>query len=260
MAGVILLLRKDYFKGGIIFTIAMGMELLSNHVQMTYYFGIVVAILVIAEYIEYIKNKDYKAIAYVSIIFVVGLLLVWEVLASKLWTTYEYSKETMRGTPILKTEGEAKSSSETKGLEWNYAMQWSNSTMDLFSTFIRGIVGGGSSEQPVKNSKLVKLLKGQPDSAQLISGNHYTGSFTIYQSSPYMGAFIIFLFILGLLTEKSIYKWWALIAYSFTFLLSMGKISKLSINYFIIIFHYTTNSEHQPILGLAGIPIVFLAF
>ena len=262
MAGVILLLRKNYIKGGIIFAISMGMELLSNHVQMTYYFGLVVAILVIIEYIRYIRDKDFKAIGMVATILIIGIILAVGSSASKLWTTYEYSKETMRGKPILKIEGEAKSSSETQGLEWNYAMQWSNSTLDLFSTFIPGVVGGGSSESPVKDSKLAKLFRGQPGfNTSNFKEPLYWGALPFTSGPPYMGALVMFLFVLGLLTERSRYKWWALISISLLFLLSLGKnmefFNKFFYDYFPLYNKFRTPNS---ILGLAGIPIVFLAF
>lgn len=261
LAGVILTLKKKYLFGGIIFAMAMGLELLSNHFQMTYLLGIVITILVIIEFIPLIKQKEFKAISLILGIFIIGIFLSLATNASKLWTTYEYSKDTMRGKPILKTNGAAKSSSETNGLEWNYAMQWSNGTLDIFSTFIPGVVGGGSSEKVSKNSDFAKKYRratGRNQKSYIAP--LYWGSLPFTSGPPYMGALIIFLFILGLFVIKGKYKWWALISVLLLFLLSMGKnfeyLNKLFFEYFPLYNKFRTPNS---IMGIAAIPLVFFA-
>ena len=261
LAGVILVLRKKYLVGGLIFTISMGLQFLSNHIQMTYYLGIVLAVLVIFEYIKFVRQRDFKAIGFTALIFLAGLVLAIGSSASKLWTTYEYSKETMRGEPVLKYEGEAKSSSETKGLEWSYAMNWSNGPMDLLSTFIPGVVGGGSSEKVSKDSEFALKYRQLSGSAlQNLKAPLYWGALPFTSGPPYMSAFLIFLFILGLLTIKSRYKWWALISVALLFLLSLGKnlefLSHLFFDYFPLYNKFRTPNS---IMGVAGIPLVFFS-
>ncbi|HHH52214.1 MAG TPA: hypothetical protein ENK91_01020, partial [Bacteroidetes bacterium] len=261
LAGVILSLRKKYIWGAIIFSIAMGLELLSNHIQMTYYLGIVIAILVLIEFIDFLKKKDYKPIMISLIIFIIGVILALGSSASKLWTTYEYSKDTMRGDPILKTGGKAKSSSETKGLEWNYAMNWSNGALDLVSTFIPGVVGGGSSEKVSKNSAFAKKYR-RAAGRNLKSYNAplYWGKLPFTSGPPYMGALIFFLFILGLFVIKGKYKWWAFSSVLLLFLLSMGKnlefFNRLFYDYFPLYNKFRTPNS---IMGIASLPLVFLA-
>jgi len=259
LAGVILTLRKKYLLGGIIFSIGMGLELFSNHVQMTYYLGIVIAILLIIEFIPLFKSKDFKTMGTISGVLLIGVLLALGSSASKLWTTYEYSKDTMRGKPILKNEGKATSSSQTNGLEWNYAMQWSNGTLDLVSSFIPGVVGGGSHEKISKKSHFAidykRLMKRSTKTGPL-----YWGSLPFTSGPPYMGALIFFLFILGLFVLKNRYKWWALISVSLLFLLSMGHnlefFNRLFYDYFPLYNKFRTPNS---IMGIAAIPLVFFA-
>lgn len=261
LAGVILSLRKKYIFGGLLFAIAMGLELLSNHIQMTYYLGIITGILILIEFFDYIKKKEYKPLAITLMIFVIGILLALGSSASKLWTTYEYSKDTMRGKPILKSEGKAKSSSETNGLEWNYAMNWSNGVLDLVSTFIPGIVGGGSSEKVSKDTDFAKKYRrAARRNLKSYIAPLYWGKLPFTSGPPYMGALIFFLFVLGLFIIKGKYKWWAFISVALLYLLSMGKnlefFNRLFYDYFPLYNKFRTPNS---IMGIASIPLVFLA-
>ena len=64
------------------------------------------------------------------------------------------------GNPILAKEANAEvTSSNTKGLDWKYAMQYSNGWIDLFSSFIPGVAGGGGAEPVSSNSAYAKQIK-----------------------------------------------------------------------------------------------------
>lgn len=262
LAGSILIFKKKYLPGGLIFMISMGLQLLSNHVQMTYYLGFVIGVLVIIEFVRFIKEKDFKAIGIATIIFLAGIVLAVASSASKLWTTYEYSKETMRGKPILKPEVSDSLKTETKGLDWDYAMHWSNGVMDLFSTFIPGVVGGGSIESVSKNSEFAKKYREMTGSVPKdLKAPSYWGVLPSTSGPPYMGALIIFLFVFGIISIKSKYKWWALISVLLLFALSLGKnfefFNRLFYSYFPLYNKFRTPNS---IMGIAGIPLVFFAF
>lgn len=261
LAGVILTLKKKYVLGGLIFAIGMGLEFFSNHFQMTYYLAFVIAILVIIEFIRFIKLKELKTVGIVSAVLLIGIVLALGSSASKLWTTYEYAKDTMRGKPILKKEGKATSSSQTNGLEWGYAMQWSNGALDIVSSFIPGVVGGGSSEKISKKSHFAKDYKRLTRrNLQSYNAPLYWGSLPFTSGPPYMGALIFFLFVIGLLAIKDRYKWWAFSSVLLLYLLSMGKnlefLNKLFFDYFPFYNKFRTPNS---IMGIAGIPLVFFA-
>src|SRR5690606_30253034 len=131
----------------------------SNHPQMTYYLGFVVLFLAIAMLVNAIQQKTIPSFFKASAALIVAALLSVGASASMLWTTYDYSESTMRGKPILKSDGEKPaSSSETVGLEWEYAMNWSNGYRDLLSSFIPKAVGGGSGEWVSKDSDFAKKM------------------------------------------------------------------------------------------------------
>lgn len=218
IAGTILTLNKKYLIGFTIFAFGLGLNIGGNHPQMTYYLAMILAILVIAYFARSIKEKDFLHLVKVSAVFLIGGALAVGTSASKLWTTYEYSKDTMRGKPIL-TAQDQNSSSAVEGLAYDYAMQWSNTSMDLLAFIIPHSVGGGSGEWLESDTGLARVL-GQRRSFQAPT---YWGGLPFTSGPTYFGALVMFLFVFGGFVLKGPLKWWLLSATIFTFLLSMGK-------------------------------------
>lgn len=264
LAGLIQAYRKKYLMGGVIFSLGFGLNLIANHVQMTYYFGIIVLILVVIFCYRSIIEDDTLSFFKSSGIILVAAILAIGASTSNLWTSYEYSNDTMRGSPILaQTAKDApKSSSETEGLEWEYAMQWSNGTLDLFAALIPGVVGGSSSEEINSNSSLKKFIRGD-------KVGMYWGSLPFTSGPAYFGAILVFLFVLGLCLVKGNLKWWLGIAVLLTFLLSMGKhfavLNELVYNYLPLFNKFRAPSSILsvtaflvPILGMLVISNILL--
>jgi len=223
-AGLILAFRKKYLLGGILFATGLGLNIMANHVQMTYYFALTLLVFGIAELVYNIQKGELAHFAKASGTLIIAALLALGSAASNLWVTYEYSKDTMRGEPILKTEGAPTSSSETEGLEWEYAMNWSNGVIDLFASYIPGVAGGGSQEPVGASSAVVQDLRQKgariPDD---FKAPLYWGSLPFTSGPIYFGAIAFFLFLMGLFLVKGPVKWWIGIGALLTFMLSMGK-------------------------------------
>lgn len=225
--GLLLTFRKQYILGGLAFAFGLGMNIMVGHPQMTYIFLLTLLFLGIAQLIsDYRKNELAHFLKAAAILVVSGII---GVLAntSNLLPTYEYSKDTMRGKPILETSNNGNrptSSSETEGLAWDYAMGWSNGTIDLLSSFIPGVAGGGSQEK-VGNSD---PLRKDPNWRRLVqsSGGRaplYWGELPFTSGPIYMGAIVFFLFLVGLVLVKGPVKWWLGLGTLLTLCLSMGK-------------------------------------
>ena len=223
-AGLILAFRRRYLLGGILFAVGLGLDIMANHVQMTYYFSMTLLIFGIAQLIYSIQRKELAHFGKAAGALLIGGLLAIGSSASNLWITYEYAKDTMRGEPILETAGEPTSSSQTEGLEWDYAMAWSNGPLDLFSSFIPGVAGGGSQEPVGPNSAIVKDL--QRKGARLpanFTAPLYWGSLPFTSGPNYFGAVVFFFFLMGLFLVKGPVKWWIGLGTLLTLMLSMGK-------------------------------------
>ena len=241
LTGVILTFRKKYLWGALLFSIGLAVNILQNHLQMTYLLGILTAILMVFYFFKYLKLGELKHYAKVCVIFLVGVILALATSSSKIWTTYEYSKDTMRGTPILKSENaNPTSSSETEGLEWNYAMSWSNGWGDLLSSFIAGAKGGGSAEPVGKESAFAKELK-RLNRGRLpsdLAAPLYWGSLPGTAGPIYFGAVIFFLFLFGALISKGQFKWWLVLGVALTMLFSLGKNFEAFNRFFFDYFPY----------------------
>ena len=223
--GIVWAFRKKYLGGAILFAVGLGANLYANHIQMTYYLFIFLGIYGLIELVLHAKNGNLpsfaKAVLYLGI---AGLVAIGSS-ASSLWTTYEYAKDTMRGEPILKKETNAQAtSSNTKGLDVKYAMQYSNGWLDLVSSFIPGVVGGGGGERIGKNSAYAKDIRkrgGQaPSRAPLYWGA--VGKRSTTAGPIYFGAAMFFLFFLGMLVVRGAVKWGLVGGVALTMLLSLG--------------------------------------
>ncbi len=260
LAGTILTYRGKYLWGGVLFAIAMGIDLYANHPQMTYYLALVAVIYVIWQFVEDMKAGRLPHFAKASGILVLGSLLAIGANWSKISSTLEYTKDTMRGAPILETKGTPTSSSETDGLEFGYAMQWSNGFSDVLAGVIPGFVGGGSQEPLIKGGDFSKFVRGQRNA----KAPYYWGDLPFTSGPSYFGASIILFFILGLFLVKGKIKWWLAIGVILTILLSLGKnfegLNRFIFDYFPLYSSFRAPSSVMsvtavllPILGFLGL-------
>ncbi len=221
IAGTILTYQRKYLLGAILFLLGIGLSLFNNHVQMTYYLGIVMILYVIIMFILAIKRKELTEFLKASAILLAGVLIGLGSYASKLWTTIEFSADTMRGGPVLETPV-TPTSTVSSGLDWEYAMRWSNGVKDLMATFIPRAAGGSGSEVLSPNSEVAKDLKSKnvnPDFGYPL----YYGSLPFTAGPAYLGASVLFLFVFGLFYMKRSLRYWFIAAVLVTLLMSMGK-------------------------------------
>jgi hypothetical protein len=226
-AGIILAFREKYIMGAALFAAGLGLNLLANHVQMTYYFFLTLPFLGIALLVHAIQKNQLTHFLKAFGVLLIGLALALGTSAVNLYVTYEYSKDTMRGEPILQADNKPANelkSSEKDGLAWDYAMQWSNNTVDLFSSFIPGVAGGGSGERasdngPLRNDRNWRQVLNNSGGAAPI----YWGGLPFTSGPIYLGFIVFFLFLIGLVNVRHPVKWWIGLGVLLTFILSMGK-------------------------------------
>jgi len=242
LAGIILTFRKKYLLGAVLTALFLAVEIRTNHIQMTYYLFIALLIYVGIELYHALKNKESKDFIKSFSYLVVASLLAVAVNAGMLWTTYEYSTETIRGQSNLTSDKSATSN----GLDRDYAYQWSQGVGESLTFLAPNIYGGASGANLDEKSEVAKALsaKGIPQE-QLVPAIQQLGQVGLstywgdkqFTSGPwYFGASICFLFILGLFIVKNRIKWWILSASILCLLLSFGRhlpfLSDLFFNYF----------------------------
>lgn len=223
IAGVFLIFKRKYILGGIITLLFVGVQIATTHIQINYYTAIIIGIIVITEFIILLKEKDLSHFIKASLILVlIGILAILPE-TKKLWTTYEYSKYSIRGDQVL----ESKKDANKDGLEKDYALSWSYGKMESF-TFLIPNFNGGATVPLGKDTEIYKQLKQngvQPQTAEAIAKSTYSywGSQPSTSAPVYFGSIIIFLFVLGIFIVKDKYKWWIIAATIFSIILSWGN-------------------------------------
>lgn len=224
LGGILMVFRGRYLWGGLLATFFLIMELYSNHVQMTYYFAIMVFCIVIFEFYHRYKAGElahfFKAIA----VLLGASFIAIGVNNTNLYNSYEYSKSTIRGKSEL-TKGNE--NNKTAGLDKDYATQWSYGIQETLSLLIPNVKGGaGSPQEAVQivnyvSSGQIKKVDDYYGMDQ-VDNHHYWGNQPFTAGPVYVGALLMFLFVLGLFIVPGRLKWGLLTATILSIMLSWG--------------------------------------
>ena len=219
IAGLVLCYRGKYWSGGLVTALFVALQIASNHVQMSYYFLFVMLFMVIAYGVMAYQQKTVPAFLKSTGVLVIAGLLGVCINLSNLYHTYEYSKESMRGKSELVKENAANQTAS--GLERDYITQWSYGIGETFSLLVPN-VKGGASVPLAANEKAME--KANPMYRNIYSQlGQYWGEQPGTSGPVYVGAFVMFLFVLGLFIVKGPMKWALLGATVLSILLSWGK-------------------------------------
>ena len=219
IAGLVYVYRKKYILGGLLFMIFVAFQISSNHFQMTYYFLFVMLFIVIAFSIEAVRKKEItEFVKATGVLLIAGIIGVSANL-SNLYHTYEYSKETMRGKSELSHHSDGNKTFD--GLERDYITAWSYGIGETWTLLVPNTKGGAS--VPLSQNEKV-MSKARPEYQQIYQQiGQYWGDQPGTSGPVYVGAFILFLFVLGLFIVKGPVKWALLAATVLSILLSWGK-------------------------------------
>lgn len=225
-AGFYLIFRKRYALGAIfvmLFT-AMGFSI---HPQMAYYLFMMIGLFFLAELWIHIREKRWKELGIATLIFAASLLIGLGTGAGNIFANREYAEQTMRGGHSDLAVAEDGSPQVSKGLDLDYATQWSYGIDETFTLLVPGFKGGASSYPLGPDShtwkSIVKL--GMPAATArefCASVPLYWGEQPFTAGNVYVGAIICFLFLLGCLLVPGPYKWALLASTVFSILLAWG--------------------------------------
>ena len=246
IGGMVLCYRKKYLLGGAVTALFTAFQVLSNHMQMTYYFLFVMAAIVISYGVFALRKKgesdeivgDHfnlkKWAKATGVIVVAGLLGVTANL-SNFYHTYEYSQESMRGkselTPVAAPGNTAKQASPSNGLSYEYITGWSYGVGETLTLMIPDFKGGGSGESMLETSAAEEhpLFYSQIRSLAQALGGNIPGLSCYWGEQPgtvgpvYVGAIVCFLFVLGLFLVRGPMKWALLISTLISFTFAWGS-------------------------------------
>ncbi|MEX0965733.1 MAG: hypothetical protein WD077_00715 [Bacteroidia bacterium] len=223
LAGILFTLRSPHkIIGASLTGIALAIQIKTNHIQITYYLFLVTMIIGIVELIYAYKREEIvdflKSVGFLVVAAGLGALANFTNLA----VTEEYGAETIRGTSELTQED----SRDVAALDWEYAMEYSYGIAETFNLIIPNFMGGASSSALSRKSATYEFLRQQnvPNANNIIEQlPTYWGPQRITSGPVYIGAVMIFFFVLGLFLIKGPVKWWVVIATILAILLAWGK-------------------------------------
>ena len=221
LAGVLMAYRGKYLAGSLLFALAFSLELLSGHLQITYYGFLIIALYGIAELIQSVRNKTLPSFFKAFLFLLAGAVIAIGMNFSRLYTTYQYSKHSIRGPSELSATGE----NRTTGLDKDYVVQWSYGIDETLTLLIPNFKGGGSQISPGLDSQTFEALSANrvQNPRQIVQAvSMYHGDQPGTSGPVYVGAIVVFLFVLGLFVVTGVYKWWLLAATIVSVVLSWG--------------------------------------
>lgn len=221
IGGMVLCYRGRYMAGIVVTGIFMAMQVLSNHVQMTYYFLFVIGLMSLAYLIEALRSKTFMQWLRATCCFAIGAMLGVCINLSNLYHTWEYSKESMRGKSELTQKTKDPADQTDGGLERSYITMWSYGIGETWTLLVPNTKGGASQ---LLSDNETAMKHANRTFAPIYRGfTQYWGEQPGTSGPVYVGAFVLMLFFLGLFIVKGPMKWCLLAATVLSVLLSWGK-------------------------------------
>ncbi|MBX2965967.1 MAG: YfhO family protein [Cyclobacteriaceae bacterium] len=232
LAGVHLAYTKKFLWGFTITALALALEINSNHIQITYYLGLMLVIYALVQFIFALREKELKSFLIASALISGATLLAVGANLGKLWSTYEYGKYSIRGKSELSSNTQS-----SGGLDRDYAFEWSSGVSESFTLLVPNFYGGASGNYSSKNSDLeIALRQNSVPETQIAQYTRgllgYWGPQPFTSGPVYGGAVVVFLFVLGILYADKRYASWLIAATLLSIILSWGK-NFAAINYFL---------------------------
>jgi len=259
LSGIILTFNQKYILGFLLTAIAMALELSTNHFQMTYYLMLLVIVMGITYLIDAYRKKQlahfFKSVG----LLVIAVVLSIGLNATSIMATQDYVKQSTRGKSELTINPDGSPKVATSGLDKDYITEYSYGILETFNLFIPRFMGGGSYEDVGKESASYNYFLGLGASpVQALQQTKqiptYWGNQPIVEAPAYIGAVILFLFVLALFLVKGRLKWWLLGGSILSLLLSYGKnfgfLTDFFIDYMPLYNKFRAVSSIQVILEL----------
>lgn len=250
IGGLLLCYRGKLLLGGSVTALFAALQIHNNHVQMSYYFAFLMALIVVCYGIAALRGcksacmegTDGEACApftvskwlkSTGVIVVAGMIGVLANLPN-LYHTYMYSKESMRGKAEL-SPLPSERHTPTDGLDRDYITQWSYGIDETLTLLIPDYKGGGS--RSILDRKGANELDGYKSymthayQFQQMTGGQmqppgiieYWGDQPFTVGPVYVGAIVCFLFVLGAFYVSGPLKWALLLSTLLSLLFAWGK-------------------------------------
>ncbi|HLW29404.1 MAG TPA: hypothetical protein VKX29_00995 [Brumimicrobium sp.] len=218
--------RHNLKWGLLLSALFMGVQLIANHVQVTYYLGIVLVFIGVGEFVRHIQTKQFIKFLKVTAGLLAAYVFALGLNYGNLTLTNDYSKHTIRGGNdiTINVDGTSNDKISTSGLDKDYITQWSYGIKESMTLVSPNINGGASGA--LENSQFSDLLK-SPElryKANLVAPNNvYWGDQPFTSGPVYLGIIVFFLAVLGMIYLRGAMKWALFGVTILALMLSWGK-------------------------------------
>ncbi|MGY8949867.1 MAG: YfhO family protein [Flavobacteriales bacterium] len=263
VSGFIMTLNNKHIEGFIITAISLGLQIHSNHYQMTFY-TLIMLMFLVAVYLYNSLKKSQSKIFFKSFFVLFSSVIISVLMnAPAILSTMEYSEFSTRSKNEITINPDGSLKESVSGLDKNYITEYSYGILESINLFVPKFMGGSSAETIKEDSELMSFIKTlDPQQGQQVYqySKMYWGDQPTVAAPAYIGATVLFVFFLGLLLVKNINMRWIMISIVVSLILSWGKnlsfLTDFMIDYFPVYDKFRAVSSIQVILEFC---IPFLA-
>ncbi len=225
MAGIHLAFSGKRILGFGVTALGFALHFRENHLQVTYYFMLIIAGYGIVQLILALREKKVPDLLKTVGILIPAVILGVGTFFGQLWGVTEYTAYSIRGKSELTSKDPG---AVTSGLTKSYAFEYSNGIIEPFTLVIPNFYGGSSADYFVQDtkSKTYKALSTSGNDKVANELARYTSAYWGPQQNTapyYAGAVIFFLFVLGIVFADKKYVWWLIPLSLFSIMLSWGN-------------------------------------
>jgi len=237
LSGIILTFQRKLIIGFLVLTVAMALELVANHIQMTYYLSLLIVILGVVYFVDAYKKKVLASYFRAVGTMIAAVVLAVCMNATNLLATKEYAAQSTRGKSALTINPDGSKKTST-GLDYAYITEYSYGILESFNLFIPRFMGGSSAEKLSTDAacyqELLKMGATPGQAKSFIShAPTYWGAQTFVGAPAYLGAGVVFLFVFALFLVKGKLKWWLVAGTLVSLFLSWGDNFSILTKFFI---------------------------
>ena len=150
IGGIWLCYRGRYLAGTALAALFGALQLLSNHIQMSYYFGFVMLAVICAFAVILGRQKKWRQWGIATGCIVGAGVLALAANCASLYNTAEYAKETIRGRATYLSSqksgdsAEAQAEAPQNGADFDFITAWSYGGDETFTLMVPNVKGGAT--------------------------------------------------------------------------------------------------------------------
>ena len=197
VSGFIMTLNNKHIEGFIITAISLGLQIHSNHYQMTFY-TLIMLMFLVAVYLYNSLKKSQSKIFFKSFFVLFSSVIISVLMnAPAILSTMEYSEFSTRSKNEITINPDGSLKESVSGLDKNYITEYSYGILESINLFVPKFMGGSSAETIKEDSELMSFIKTlDPQQGQQVYqySKMYWGDQPIVAAPAYIGATVLFVF------------------------------------------------------------------